>query len=169
MRTAEDLRNKKQVYYDDLEVGQELPSYAIADGPLTATHMFRWSAAMENFHRIHYDQDFAIYHDGLPNVLGQGSWKQSVLPGYLKDQCLPDGWMWKVSLQNRAMIVPGTSLTCWSKVTNKYEKDGLGFVELECGIKNEDDIETAPATATIVLPIRGGRPIPYPFVPPKEE
>jgi len=167
MPTAEELRNKQQVYYDDVEVGQEMPTYVI--GPVTPTQLFRWSAAIENWHRIHYDQDFAIYHDGLPNVLGQGSWKQSVMPQYLKDLSLPDGWMWKVSFQHRAMIVPGDMLTCWAKVTNKYEKEGLGFVELEVGMKNQDDIDTCPGNGTIVLPIRGGRSVPYPFAPPKDE
>ena len=167
MPTAEELRTKQQMHYDDVEEGQEMPTYVV--GPMTPTHLFRWSAAIENWHRIHYDHDFAVYHDGLPNILGQGSWKQSVMPQYLKDLCLPDGWMWKVSFQHRAMIVPGDTLTCWAKVTNKYEKDGLGFVEVETGLKNQDDIETCPGRGTIVLPIRGGRPIPYPFVPPKDE
>ena len=166
MPTAEELRTKKQLYYGDVKVGQELPTYVI--GPMTTTHLFRWSAAIENWHRIHYDQDFAVYHEGLPNVLGQGSWKQSVMPQYLKDLSLPDGWAWKVSFQHRAMIVPGDTLTCWAKVTNVSEKEGLGFVELETGMKNQDDIETCPGTGTIVLPIKSGRPVPYPFVPPKE-
>ena len=112
MSTAEELRNKQQLYYDDVEVGQEMPSLVI--GPMTPTHAFRWSSAIENWHRIHYDQDFAIYHDGLPNILIQGSWKQSIMPRYLKDLCLPDGWMWKSSFQHRAMIVPGDTITCWS-------------------------------------------------------
>ena len=81
MRTAEELRDKKQLYFDDVSVGQQLPPLVI--GPLTPTHLFRWSAAIENWHRIHYDQSFAIYHEGLPNVLAQGSWKQSILPRYL--------------------------------------------------------------------------------------
>ena len=89
MPTQEELRNKEQTYYDDVEVGQDLPPYVI--GPMTPTHLFRWSAAIENWHRIHYDQDFSIYHDGLPNILAQGSWKQSVMPQYLKDLCLPNG------------------------------------------------------------------------------
>lgn len=166
MPTAEELRTKQQLYYDDVSEGEELPTHVV--GPCTPTQFFRWSAAIENWHRIHYDHDFAVYHDGLPNILGQGSWKQSALPAYLKNTCLPDGWAWKVSFQHRAMIVPGDTLTFWAKVTSKYEKEGLGFVEAECGIKNQDDIETCPGNCTLVLPIRGGRPIPYPFVPPKE-
>jgi len=164
MTTAQELRDKKQTYYDDVQIGQDMPPLII--GPMTATHLFRWSAAIENWHRIHYDQSFAIYHEGLPNILGQGSWKQSILPRYLKDLCLPDGWPWKVSFQHRAMIVPGDTLTVWAKVTNKYEKEGLGFVEMDCGIRVHYGAESCPGKATIVLPIKGGKAIPYPFVPP---
>jgi acyl dehydratase len=165
MVTADELRHKEQLYYDDVKEGLALPPLVL--GPMTPTHAFRWSSAIENWHRIHYDQNFAIYHDGLPNILIQGSWKQSILPRYLKDLCLPDGWMWKVSFQHRAMIVPGDTITCWAVVTRKTERDGLGFVDLEVGMRLQNDIESCPGTATIVLPIRGGRPIPYPFVPPK--
>ncbi len=167
MTTADELRNRQQLYFDDVEVGQELPSFVI--GPMTTTHAFRWSAAIENWHRIHYDQDFAVYHDGLPNVLIHGSWKQSIMPRYLKDLCLPDGWMWKVSFQHRAMIVPGDTITCWATVNKKYELDELGFVDLGVGMRLQNDIETCPGVATIVLPIRGGRPVPYPFVPPNPD
>ena len=166
MVTAEELRNKKQLYYDDVSVGQDLPTLVL--GPLTTTHAFRWSSAIENWHRIHYDQSFAVYHEGLPNILLQGSWKQSILPRYLKDICLPDGWMWKVSFQHRAMIVPNDTITCWARVTSKAEKEGLGLVGLDVGMRLQTGAESCPGTATIVLPIRGGRAVPYPFVAPKD-
>ena len=41
-------------------------------------------------------------------------------------------------------------------------------MELEIGMKNQEGVESMPGRATVVLPIRGGRPIPYPFVPPVE-
>jgi acyl dehydratase len=164
MTTAQELRNKEQLYFDDVEVGQELAPLVI--GPLTATHLFRWSAAIENWHRIHYDQSFAVYHEGLPNILAQGSWKQSILPRYLKDLCLPDGWAWKVNFQHRAMIVPGDTVTVWSRVTGKREEEGLGFVDLDVGMRLQYDAESCPGKSTIVLPIRNGRAVPYPFVPP---
>ncbi len=162
---AEALRTKTQLYFDDVQDEQDMPPLVI--GPLSATHLFRWSAAIENWHRIHYDQNFAVYHDGLPNILAQGSWKQSILPRYLKDICLPDGWAWKLSFQHRAMIVPGDTLTVWARVTSRREVDGLGLVELDIGMSLQSGTETCPGTATIVLPLRGGRPVPYPFVPPQ--
>ena len=166
MVTADELRNKAQLYYDDVKVGQEMVPLVL--GPLTTTHAFRWSSAIENWHRIHYDQNFAIYHEGLPNILHQGSWKQSILPRFLKDLCLPDGWMWKVSFQHRAMIVPNDTITCWATVTSKTEKEGLGLIGMDVGMRLQTGIESCPGTATIVLPIRGGKAIPYPFVPPKD-
>ena len=163
--TAEALRNKQQTYYEDVSDGMELPRYIYQPTP---AHLFRWSAAIENWHRIHYDLDFAINHDKLPSILVQGSWKQSVVPQYVKDWALPDGWPWKASFEHRAMLVPGDILILWGRVTGKYEKEGMGFVELEIGMKTQEGTESMPGTATVVLPLRGGKPIPYPFVPPED-
>ena len=86
--TADQLRVKEQIYYDDVEEGMELPKYIYHPTP---THLFRWSAAIENFHRIHYDLDFGLNHDRNPSILVHGSWKQSVVPQYIKDWTSPKG------------------------------------------------------------------------------
>ena len=163
--TAEQLRNKEQTYYDDIEEGMELPKYIYRPTP---THLFRWSAAIENYHRIHYDLDFGLNHDKNPSILVHGSWKQSVVPQYLKDWTLPKGWPWKARFEHRAMLVPGDVLIMWGKVTNKYEKGGMGFIDLDIGMMTQDSVESMPGSATVVLPIRGGADIPYPFVPPAD-
>ena len=163
--TAEQLRDKQQIYYEDVFEGMELPKYIYHPTP---THLFRWSAAIENFHRIHYDLDFGMNHDKNPSILVHGSWKQSVIPQYLKDWTLPNGWAWKARFEHRAMLVPGDILIVWARVTSKQEKGGMGFVELETGMTTQDSIESMPGTATVVLPLRGGPPIPYPFVPPSD-
>ena len=43
--SADELRNKTQTYYEDVDVGDELPKYIYCPTP---THLFRWSAAIEN-------------------------------------------------------------------------------------------------------------------------
>ncbi len=116
--TADQLRNKQQIYYEGVEEGFELPKYIYQQTP---THLFRWSAAIENFHRIHYDLDFGLNHDRNPSILVHGSWKQSVIPQYLKDWTLPKGWPWKAQFEHRAMLVPGDTLIVWATVTGKYE------------------------------------------------
>lgn len=163
--TADELRNKTQTYYEDVNVGDELPKYIYSPTP---THLFRWSAAIENFHRIHYDLDFGLNHDKNPSILVHGSWKQSVVPQYLKDFTLPKGWPWKAAFEHRAMLVPGDTLIVWAVVTNKYEKGGMGFIEMDLGMKTQDGVESMPGSATVVLPLKDGADIPYPFVPPTD-
>ncbi|MCH8108381.1 MAG: acyl dehydratase [Chloroflexi bacterium] len=163
--TAQQLRDKQQTFYEDIDEGMELPKYIYRPTP---THLFRWSAAIENFHRIHYDLDFGLNHDKNPSILVHGSWKQSVVPQYLKDWTLPKGWPWKAQFEHRAMLVPGDVLIMWGRVTGKQEKGGMGLIDLEIGMKTHDGIESMPGSATVVLPLKGGPDIPYPFVPPKD-
>jgi len=151
----------QQVYYDEVQVGQEIPP--VFKGPMTTAHIMRWSASMENWHRIHYDKVYAMEHDKLPNVVVNGSWKQHILMQLVKDWAGLQGWAWKVAFQYRDMDLPGDLITVWGKVTKKYEQRGLGYVELEIGLKNSRDVESTKGTAVVVLPKRGGPPVPYPF------
>ena len=160
---ADQLRNKDQTFFEDVHEGMELPKYIYRPTP---THLFRWSAAIENFHRIHYDLDFGLNHDKNPSILVHGSWKQSVVPQYLKDFTLPRGWPWKARFEHRAMLVPGDVLIMWGRVTDTRERGGMGLIDLEIGMKTHDGVESMPGTATVVLPLKDGPPIPYPFVPP---
>lgn len=153
-----------KVYFDDVEIGQAIPE--VVKGPMSVNHIMRWSASMENWHRIHFDRTYSVEHDKNPDVLVNGSWKQHILVQLLKDWVGLDGWPWKVDFQFRAPDIPRDIITAWGKVTNNYEKDGLGYVELEIGLRNSRGIESTKGTAVVVLPKRGGREVPYPFVPP---
>ena len=66
------------------------------------------------------------------------------------------------------MLVPGDVLIMWGTITGKEEKGGMGLIDLEIGMKTQDGIESMPGSATVVLPLRDGPPIPYPFVPPQD-
>jgi acyl dehydratase len=151
------------VNFDDVVAGQELPP--VRKGPMSTAHIMRWSASMENWHRIHYDWHYATGHDKLPNVLVNGSWKQHVLMQLLTDWAGDTGWLWKMNFQYRGMNVPGDTLTAWGKVTGKEARAGLGLVNVEMGLRDQKGAESSPGTAVIVLPQRGGRSVPYPFDP----
>lgn len=155
----------KQVCFEDVEIGQSLPD--LHKGTLTTVHLMRWSAAMENWHKIHYDQRFTVEHDKLPGLLINGSFKQQFVLQLLKDWAGLQGWAWKVNFQFRAMDVVGSSLTVWGEVTGKTRLETYGLVDIKLGIKNQDGKESTPGVATVALPFRNGPAVPYPFVPPK--
>jgi len=162
--SIEELRNREQVYFDDIEVGTELPKYIKR---YKTVDLLRWCNTMDNTHRIHYDLPFAVNHDRLPGVLFQGSWRSHILAGWLKNWTLPGGWPWKERWRVREMVVANEVTIVWGKVVALRVEDGMGMVDLEIGIRNQDGLEGCPGSATVALPIRGGRPIPYPFVAPR--
>lgn len=153
------------IFYEDIAPGSEIPR--LAKGPLTTAHLMRWSAAMENWHKIHYDKPFALGHDKLPGLLINGSLKQQFVLQLLKDWVGPGGWVWKVSFQFRAMNLVGETLSVWGRATAKRDGPGYGLIDLELGIVNDENKESTPGTATVAVPYRGGAPVPYPFVPPQ--
>jgi acyl dehydratase len=151
------------VYFEDVEVGLEIPQ--LTKGPLTTAHIMRWSAAMENWHRIHFDQEYTIQHDKLPGIMVNGSWKQNFLIQLLADWAGETGWLWKLKFQFRGMNIAGETLVAWGKVKSKQDTGDFGVVEIDVGLVNNNGIECTPGTATVVLQKRGGRAVPYPFDP----
>jgi acyl dehydratase len=158
------VAGKRQIYFDEVSIGQEIPS--LGKGPIRTSHLVRWAAAMENWHRIHYDWRFATEVDGLPDVLVNGSWKQHVIAQMLKDWVGTDGWVWKIQFRYHEMDLPGDTINAWGRVARTTEIDGLGYVDLEIGLENSRGLESTTGTAVVVLPKMNGRAVPYPFVGP---
>ena len=154
----------KELFFEEVTIGDEIPG--LEKGPMTTAHLMRWSAAMENWHKIHYDRPFAIEHDKLPDLLINGSLKQQFVMQLLADWAGPGGWVWKVGFQFRAMNVVGETLHLWGRVVGKREAPDYGLIDIELGILNDADKESTPGTATVVLPYRHGSVLPYPFVAP---
>jgi hypothetical protein len=151
------------LYLEDFEVGQKL--LPLLKGPMTTSHIMRWSAAMENWHRIHYDWRFATNHDGLPDVLVNGSWKQHVMAQLLKDRLGPEGWLWRLKFRYRAMDIAGDLISANAEVVKTEAVDGLGFVSFRIFISNQRGVTSTTGSAVGVVPLRGGPAVPYPFAP----
>jgi hydroxyacyl-ACP dehydratase HTD2-like protein with hotdog domain len=149
------------VRFEQLAVGDQMPCFT--RGPLGTVHLFRWSAAIENLHRIHYDLPFATEHDGLPALPINGSWKQHFLVQAIRRWIEPEGWLAAISFQFRAVDPVNSTLTAWGTVADLAERAGYGWVTLEIGIRNQDGRESTPGRAECVLPVAGGAPVPYPF------
>ncbi len=154
------------VCFEEIEVGHRFPP--ITTPPLTTSHLVRWCGASENWHKIHYDATFAKDHDGLPGLLINGSLKQHFLATALKRWAGPQGWLWKLSFQFRAMNVVGETLTVWGRVDQVESRRRFGIAHLEIGIRNEAGMESTPGHASLVLPFRGGPAVPYPFEPTRD-
>jgi hydroxyacyl-ACP dehydratase HTD2-like protein with hotdog domain len=148
--------------FESVEIGETVE---LTKGPLTTVHLMRWSAAMENWHKIHYDAPFTIEHEKLPGLLISGSLKQQFIMQLLKNWAGRTGWVAKASFQFRAMNLVGETLTAWAKIVDLQRCESFGLVRFEIGIRNEDGKESTPGTATVALPYADGAPVPCPFLP----
>jgi acyl dehydratase len=150
-------------YADDVTVGEDLPP--LVRGPITTAHIMRWSAATENWHRIHYDWRYATGHDHLPDVVVNGSWRQHVLIQLVHDWATTGGWVRRIGFQFRGLNLPGETLTAWGRVTSLERRGEWGLASIDLGVRNDAGTEGTPGTASVVLPRRGGPAVPYPFDP----
>ncbi|MBF8265321.1 MAG: Acyl dehydratase, partial [Dehalococcoidia bacterium] len=58
----------KQIYYEEVEVGAELPP--LIKHP-TTQQLVKWAGASDDYYQIHYDKDFAMANN-LPGVIVHG-------------------------------------------------------------------------------------------------
>jgi acyl dehydratase len=163
------LENQVQLHFEDVAVGDELP--ALRKGPLTTAHLMRWSAAIENWHKIHYDEKFSMEHDKLPGLVVKGTLLQQFTMQFLKDWAGLEGWAWKAKYQFRAMVPVGSCVEIWGRAKRRIELADYGLAEIEIGMKclGSEAVEAAPGIALVALPYQAGKAVPYPFVPPRDD
>ena len=128
---------KKQIYFEDVNTGQEIPSLTKIASTLT---LVKWAGAFGDFNPLHYDNDFAINFMKTPGIIIHGTLKRQWLIQMLTDWVGDDGWLKRIHTQFRAMDYPrkmktlggsedGDTWVCKGKVTGKSEKDGKYLVE----------------------------------------
>jgi acyl dehydratase len=142
--------------FDSVTMGDRIE---LTRGPLTETHLMRWSSAMENWHRIHYDQRFTTEHEKLPGLLISGSLKQQFVVQLLSGWAGPAGRLMSASFQFRAMNVVGEVLTAWAQVIELRREPEQGLVVFDLGIVNEAGRESTPGRGVVALPYAPDRPV----------
>ncbi len=139
--------------FEDVSVGLELDP--VVKGPLTTTHLVRWAAANGNYARIHWDLPFAQVHQGLANVVVNGSLKNQYLGQLMIKLAGPEGWFKRFYVEHRGMDYPGDVITASGTVTAAREAGGYGHVDCEINLTNSRGEQTASGRGTVVLPKKG--------------
>jgi len=140
----------KQVFYEDVEVGSELP--VLVKHP-TTMQLVKWAGASGDYYPIHYDKDFA-QANGLPGVIVHGWLTCSFLGQLVTDWIGEKGALVKLGCSYRAMLFPCQNITCKGKVTKKYVQDDKYYVDCEIWAENPNGERTTPGSATVILPFR---------------
>jgi acyl dehydratase len=141
----------EQVYYEDIEMGSELPG--LVKYP-TTMQLVKYAGASGDYYQIHYDKDFAIA-SGLPGVIVHGWLALSFLGQLVTDWLGEGGALLKLSGSYRGMNKVHEDIICNGRVTKKYVEDGKNCARVEVWAENPAGEKTVTGTATVTLPSRG--------------
>jgi acyl dehydratase len=111
--------------------------------------------------RVHWDHERA-QELGLPTSYDYGQMRTSWLIHLVTNWMGDDAWLWKLSCQSRAFNFMGDTTICTGKVTEKRIENGHHIVDLELASTNQRGENTAPGTASVILPSHAEGPIVLP-------
>ena len=140
----------QQVYWDDVEVGQEIPGYSLKIDP---TRIALQVSGSQDFYPVHHDLEFA-QAGGHPDIFVNTGFMQGcfnrLICGWIGDE----GWLKKFRMEMRRMNIPGDTMTFQGKVSKKFVEDDQHLVECELWAENEREGVTTPSYALVSLPTR---------------
>lgn len=144
-------QSKKQIYFEDVEVGAALPPMMKEISMVT---ILKWGVAVNDYGPHHYDLQFANQMLGLPNVIAHGPHNAAFLAQLVTNWIGGEGMLKKHYAEMRGNVFPGDIMTFQGRVVNKYVKDGEGLVDIESWAQNQKGRRVTLGKSTAVLPLR---------------
>lgn len=141
---------REQPCWDDIEVGTELPGFSL---DITPRRTFLQISGSQDWYPVHFDPEYArkAGHEGIFMNTG---FMQAALVRVITDWMGDQGFLRRFYFEMRRQQRPGDTMVCKGRVTDRYEKDGEGWLELEVWAENEREGVTTPGRAWVTLPRR---------------
>ena len=139
---------KKNLYWEDVSEGQEIPSYELA---VTPTLIADQVSGSQDYNLMHHDGDFAR-SQGAPDMYLNTGFIEAMLSRLITDWMGDDGWLEKMSIQMRRFNIFGDKLTVKGKVITKEIQEGAHLIQCEIWVENDREGISVPGKATVRLP-----------------
>lgn len=180
---AETIRGAEPRYWEDIEVGDELPT--IVRGPLRVSDIIVWhigwgmqltppGAFRESYkvrkkvpgmftpnalnvpdtvQRLHWETEWANQL-GIPIPYDYGGLRETLLANLITNWMGDDAWLWKLSCEHRKFVYVGDTYWVKGRVREKRVQDGRHEAHLDVWVENQWGTITTPGTAVVLLPTR---------------
>ena len=177
----EKIRGKETRFYEDVDVGEKLPT--MAKGPMTVTGFICYAQGWGGLYiranklawkmmsqhpglgipnrfgipdcpeRVHWEDEFA-QKVGAPDAYDYGPERCSWMSHLLTNWMGDDGHLRSLYSEIRRHNPAGDLLTIDGQVSAKREQNGEGLIDFELEARNQDGELSCRATASVALPRR---------------
>ncbi len=139
-----------QIYYEDVAVGDTLPTLIKHTTP---RQLVMWAGASGEFSEMHYDKEFAL-QKGFPGIVVHGMLTTSFLAQLVTRWMGEGGTLKKIRTKNEQFILVNEDIICKGSVSKKYVEKNEHFVECELRAENGKGERCVTAIANVALPSR---------------
>jgi hypothetical protein len=146
------MNRQRLRYWEDVQVGDELPGYALLLDPL---RLHLQSSGTQDFHRQHNDEEFGR-KQGTGGIFVNTGFMHAALSRVVLDWMGDEGFLQTFRMDMRKMTRPGDTMRLRGKVSRTWQDDGIGYVECEIWAENDREGITTPGQAIVTLPLKGG-------------
>ena len=143
------LPEVKDTYFEDVEVGQEIP--AISIGPLSHTMFLFIASSHHDWYPGHHDVEYAR-DQGLPDIFMNATWQHSLLSRLLCAWAGPNSIPRRIKYRMGRPIVRHDTVKVRGVVTGKRVENGEHLVDLDVWLDKQDTEKCTTGNATVVLP-----------------
>ncbi|MCP4682743.1 MAG: hypothetical protein GY864_10455 [Desulfobacterales bacterium] len=141
----------RQIYWEDVEVGQEIPTgYTLK---LDITRFFMQVSGTQDYYPVHHDRDFA-QAQGVPDIFVNTGFLTAAAGRLLTNWIGSEGWLKKFRIEMRKMNLYGDTMSVKGKVTGKRIENKEHYIEADVWCETDRQGITTPCKATIILPTR---------------
>jgi acyl dehydratase len=138
--------------FEDFPAGQQMP--VVTKGPMQAGHQVRWAGACDNYgSEFHHDAKVAR-EQGLPGLLLSGPFMACYMLTEVTHWLGGGARIVSFWDRNSGPTQPGDLAHIAASVKRAWVEGGKGFVEIDCGITNQDGKVTTPGGLVAELPLR---------------
>ena len=141
-------------YWEDVEVGQELPELAF---PITVKTLALAVCGTRDLMPYHHDPAYSK-SVGNRDMFVNTMFDQALFGRFVSDWSGPESDFRETTLQMLGQLCPGDVARIQGRVTEKFEVGSDRRVKLEMGASNELGI-AATSTATLAMPSREAGPV----------
>ena len=142
----------RDTWYEDVRVGEEIPSISI--GPLSHTQFLFIASSHHDWYPGHHDVEYARAQ-GLPDIFMNATWQhgmfQRLLCGWAGANALPR----RIKYRMGRPVVRHDTVKARGVVTGKRIENGEHLVDLDIWLDKQDADKVAVGSATVVLSSRG--------------